>query len=103
MFGFHIWPRLETGKIATKAGVISAGMNFFEVKVRGKGGHAAMPSGAIDPFIPVANMILAYQVGPPCPRYLSIDDFRPFFRGQWTLRKHMLSVLQRSVEVMLLM
>eukprot|EP00210_Caulerpa_lentillifera_P005801 g5547.t1 len=61
IFGLHVYPGLRTGNIAIKAGVMNAAMNFFEVTVTGRGGHGAMPSGVIDPFIPVANMILAYQ------------------------------------------
>ena len=62
MFGFQVWPGLESGVTATRNGLLMAGINRFDVTVTGKGGHASMPHLGVDPYIPVANMILAYQV-----------------------------------------
>lgn len=61
-FGFHVWPAVESGIFQTRSGLVMAASNAFEVKVIGKGGHASSPHLVIDPMIPVANMILAYQV-----------------------------------------
>ena len=66
MFGFHVWPMLETGVVLTRTGVFMAGVNRFDVTVTGKGGHASMPHLSVDPHIVVANMILAYQVKYTC-------------------------------------
>ena len=62
MFGFHVWPLIESGTVATRLGAIMASSNRFEVTVTGKGGHASMPHLAIDPHVAVANMVLACQV-----------------------------------------
>ncbi|GMH35320.1 hypothetical protein BSKO_03188 [Bryopsis sp. KO-2023] len=61
MFGFHVWPTLPSGEIASRIGSITAGTNFFDVKVTGVGGHGAMPQLNVDPWPAVAEMILAYQ------------------------------------------
>lgn len=37
-FGFHVWPTLPTGFVATKAGTIMAGAKQFRVTVHGKVG-----------------------------------------------------------------
>lgn len=73
MFGLHVWPMIESGVIATKSGVIMAAINSFEVKVAGRGGHAAMPSSTIDPIIPVSHMILAYQVSHFLTHFVQIE------------------------------
>ena len=62
MFGFHVWPGIKSGTIATRSGVLMAATNRFKVTVTGKGGHASSPHLLIDPHVAVANMILAYQV-----------------------------------------
>jgi hippurate hydrolase len=47
----------KAGVVASRPGPIMAAADFFQVEVRGKGGHASMPHEAIDP-IPVACEIV---------------------------------------------
>jgi amidohydrolase len=56
-FAIHISPMHEAGVVASRPGPIMAAADFFQVEVRGKGGHASMPHEAIDP-IPVACEIV---------------------------------------------
>ena len=53
VFALHNWPSLPQGQMAVRAGPIMASTMRFEIKVRGKGGHAAMPHTTLDP-VPVA-------------------------------------------------
>ncbi|MET1116441.1 MAG: M20 aminoacylase family protein [Comamonas sp.] len=53
VFALHNWPLLPAGKMAVCVGPIMASALRFEIRVTGKGGHAAMPHTTIDP-IPVA-------------------------------------------------
>lgn len=62
MFGFHVMPGLPSGLVASRSGTLMAGVNQFNVTITGKGGHASMPTLFTDPYIPLANMILGYQV-----------------------------------------
>ncbi len=38
--GCHVWPLLPQGQIGVKAGPIMAAADQFDIKIRGKGGHA---------------------------------------------------------------
>ena len=43
VFALHLWPGLEFGAFSTKGGTIIAAADAFEMQVRGRGGHGAMP------------------------------------------------------------
>lgn len=57
VFALHNWPDLPQGQMAVRAGPIMAANIRFEIRVRGKGGHAALPHTTLDP-IPVACAIV---------------------------------------------
>lgn len=57
VFGLHNWPALPAGQMGVRVGPIMASANRFEVRIRGKGGHAAQPHTTVDP-IPVACAIV---------------------------------------------
>lgn len=61
VFGMHNWPDLPPGQMVVKDGPIMAGADQFEIKVAGKGGHAALPHHAIDPVVIAAHMVTAIQ------------------------------------------
>ncbi len=56
-FALHNWPVLPAGQMGVRVGPIMAAANRFEIRVSGKGGHAAQPHIGIDP-IPVACTIV---------------------------------------------
>jgi hippurate hydrolase len=56
-FAIHINPQYPPGVVASRPGPIMAAADIFQVKLKGKGGHASMPHDAIDP-IPVACEIV---------------------------------------------
>jgi len=59
VFALHNWPSLPAGEMGVRVGPIMASANRFEIRVRGKGGHAAQPHTTIDP-IPVACAIVGH-------------------------------------------
>lgn len=61
IFGLHGWPGMRLGTVGTKPGPLLASTDDFVVKVRGKGGHAAMPHLCIDPVLGGAAIVQALQ------------------------------------------
>ncbi|PAT31336.1 amidohydrolase [Vandammella animalimorsus] len=61
VFGMHNWPGMPVGSMAVGAGPVMASSNEFCVRIRGKGGHAAMPNLAVDPVPVACQMVLAFQ------------------------------------------
>jgi hippurate hydrolase len=61
VYGMHNWPGLKPGQIAVKTGPMMASADNFEIEIRGKGAHAAMPNLGIDPVVVAAEITLALQ------------------------------------------
>lgn len=60
-FGMHLWTYLPVGTIAVTSGAVFASADSFEIKIRGRGGHAATPDQTIDPVVIAAQIISALQ------------------------------------------
>ena len=61
IFGVHNWPGMAAGCFAIKAGPVFASSNEFQITIRGKGAHAAMPHNGIDPLPVACQMVPAFQ------------------------------------------
>jgi amidohydrolase len=61
VFGMHNLPVLPVGHFALRPGPIMAATAEFRIVVTGKGGHAAMPHGTIDPIVAASQMVWALQ------------------------------------------
>ena len=61
VYGMHNMPGLPVGKFATRPGPIMAATAEFTIQVLGKGGHAAMPHGTVDPIVTGAAIVSAMQ------------------------------------------
>lgn len=61
IFGLHVWPFGPVGVLVGRAGTLLASATSFEVKVTGKGGHAAMPHLSVDPVAAAAKIIVEAQ------------------------------------------
>ncbi|GAB5490179.1 MAG: amidohydrolase [Phototrophicaceae bacterium] len=59
--GLHLWNTSPVGAINVKSGPVMAGISRFEIEIKGKGGHGAMPHETIDPIVCAAQMTLAFQ------------------------------------------
>lgn len=60
-FGFHVMPHIPSGVVALRRGTIMAGALSFEITVRGRGGHAALPHLNIDPVVAASSLVGALQ------------------------------------------
>ena len=78
VYGLHNWPGLPVGAFAICEGPMMAAADFFDVTVRGKGGHGAMPHQTVDATVAAAQVVMALQqivarnVDPLKPAVLSI-------------------------------
>jgi len=61
VFGIHNRPSLPVGSFAVRAGPMMAGGGFFDIRITGKGAHAARPETGIDPVIVAAHIATALQ------------------------------------------
>ena len=81
VFGLHNWPGLPAGDIAVADGPVMASTDRFELTIRGRGGHAAMPHQADDVVVAGAALVQALQTlvsrrrDPLDPAVLSICRF----------------------------
>ena len=60
-FGLHVWQDLPLGVVGVTEGPWMAAVDEFTVTVKGKGAHAAMPQGSVDPVVCAAHMVTALQ------------------------------------------
>ncbi len=61
VFAIHNKPGLPLGMIATKPGPLLAAADRWDLRISGKGGHAAHPHLSNDPLIVAANLVLSLQ------------------------------------------
>jgi amidohydrolase len=61
VIGLHLISNYAQGRVGVRSGPMFASANSFEMVVKGKGGHAAMPHGAIDPILISSYIIQALQ------------------------------------------
>jgi amidohydrolase len=59
--GLHLWSPFPIGTVGIKAGPIFASADEIILKVRGQGGHGAIPEQSVDPIIATAQIITALQ------------------------------------------
>ena len=81
VYGMHNIPGMPVGSFAVKPGPMMAAFDIFELTIKGKGGHAALPHLATDPVIIGTKVVDAYQsivsriVDPNEPAVLSVTQF----------------------------
>jgi amidohydrolase len=81
IFGQHVLPQLETGKVAFKAGLAMASCDEIFITIKGNGGHGAVPHLAIDTVLIASHIVVALQqivsrnANPTMPSVLSIGKF----------------------------
>lgn len=61
IYAAHTDPLLPLGMITAVAGPVMAAADRFEIRIRGKGGHAARPHHAIDPVLVGSHIVVALQ------------------------------------------
>lgn len=61
IIGLHIYPNLDSGIIGVKEGPMMAAADKFNITVKGKGGHGAMPHKSVDPIVIATEIISNFQ------------------------------------------
>lgn len=61
IFGQHVHPPLEAGKVGIRPGNYMASADELYLTVHGKGGHGALPQDCIDPIVITSHIITALQ------------------------------------------
>ncbi len=61
ILGMHNKPDLPVGTLGIKKGPLMAGVGRFEIKIEGKGTHAALPHTGTDPIVVASHIVLALQ------------------------------------------
>ncbi|RPI33250.1 MAG: amidohydrolase [Chloroflexota bacterium] len=57
----HVWNERPVGWIGVANGPVMAAAEIFKVRIKGKGGHGAVPHSTIDPILASAQVISALQ------------------------------------------
>ncbi len=61
VFGIHNFPGLPVGQFAIRPGAMMAGAGFFDIRVTGRGAHAARPDAGVDPVLAAAAITSGLQ------------------------------------------
>lgn len=81
IFGLHVHPNLEVGKLSFRGGKVMASADELYFTIKGKGGHAAAPNLCVDPILIASHLVVALQQvvsrrnEPQNPTVLSITAF----------------------------
>lgn len=57
IYALHNWPDLDVGTMACHSHTVMAGDSNFALCVRGRGGHAAMPSASQNPLLALSGVM----------------------------------------------
>jgi amidohydrolase len=61
VYGLHNWPGIPAGEMAVMPGPVMAGTCGLEIRVQGRGCHAAMPNQGVDTLVAASQLVLALQ------------------------------------------
>jgi amidohydrolase len=82
IFGMHNMPQFPSGEFYWRNGPILAAASFFDIRVTGKGAHAATPHNGIDPIVAASALVGALQtivsrsVDPKHPAVVTVGSFQ---------------------------
>ncbi len=71
VYGLHVSTDHRTGQVGIRAGEDCSGVLTFDVTVKGKGGHGAMPEKTVDPIVCASSMVMELQrlISRECPPF----------------------------------
>jgi len=74
MFALHVFPSMEAGKVGFREGMYMASTDELYLTVKGKGGHAALPSSYNSPLLIASKVLLALDDAFMNPEKRDIPD-----------------------------
>jgi len=61
VYGIHNMPDFPVGGFFTTTGPLMAGADVFDINIKGRGGHGAMPHGTVDPVLAACSIAQVIQ------------------------------------------
>ena len=61
IYGMHNWPGMPVGEFAVASGPMMAAFDIFDLVIKGRGSHAAMPHQGIDSIVMASKVVDALQ------------------------------------------
>ncbi|MDB4196775.1 M20 family metallopeptidase [Ascidiaceihabitans sp.] len=61
VYGIHNMPEMPVGNFYTTTGPLMAGADVFDINIKGRGGHGAMPHDTVDPVLAACSIAQAIQ------------------------------------------
>ena len=86
-FAIHVWSPHESGALHASATPVSAAVDFFNIRIIGKGGHGATPDRCHDALVAAAYLVTELQtavsrrVSPMQPALLTIGSLHAGQKG----------------------
>ena len=78
----HVWPTIPEGTIGIRAGELMAAMFSFDITIKGRGGHGAMPHLCVDALdvgcqvVAALQRIVSRKMDPLRPTVVTVGRFR---------------------------
>ncbi len=85
VFGMHNWPGIQVGGFAVRSGPMMAAVDTFEIVIKGKGAHAAMPhlgTDALMTAVEIAGGLSEIAVKGDRPEDSSVLSVTQFHSGE---------------------
>ena len=61
VYALHNWPELPIGQFGVSPGPMMAAVDEFDIIVKGRGGHAAIPNLTVDPVVISSQIVTSIQ------------------------------------------
>jgi amidohydrolase len=61
VIGLHLWTPISVGTVSVAPGPVFASGDEIRLRVRGRGGHGAMPHLNVDPIVAASEIVVALQ------------------------------------------
>lgn len=61
IFGLHVTQGFSVGEIGIRSGGVMASSDYFDIVIKGRQTHAAMPWGGVDPIVAAAHVVTSLQ------------------------------------------
>jgi amidohydrolase len=61
VIGLHLWTPIPVGTVSVAPGPVFSSGDSIRLRVRGRGGHGAMPHLNVDPIVAAAEIVVALQ------------------------------------------
>lgn len=80
-FALHLYTGLDVGHVGVRDGAFFASADEFIIRIKGRGGHGAMPQNSMDPivagsyFVTMLQTIVSREIAPKDPAVFTVGKF----------------------------